>query len=107
MSVGLDRLWCTCEAIWRHQSRMVSCHPGTINTTISLLALGLQPPLTFACRAICRATKDRLRSDTILATLVSTRPSMSVETQCSDLTQAKTQATLPSPSLTFPALQGQ
>lgn len=55
----------------------------------------LQPPLTFACRAICRATKDRLRSDTILATLVSTRPSMSVETQCSYLAQAKT-ATLPS-----------
>lgn len=75
MSVGLDRLWCTCEAI-------------------------------FACRAICRATKDRLRSDTILATLVSTRPSMSVETQCSYPAQAKT-ATLPSLGLTFPALQGQ
>lgn len=66
----------------------------------------LKPPLTFACRAICRATKDRLRSDTILATLVSTRPSMSVETHCSYLTQAKS-ATLPSLDLTFPALQGQ
>lgn len=40
----------------------------------------MPPLLTFACRAIWRATKGRLRSDTILATLVSTRPSMSGET---------------------------
>ena len=38
------------------------------------------PLLTFACRAIWRATKGRFRSDTILAMLVSTRPSMSGET---------------------------
>lgn len=82
---------------------MVKCHSGA---PTYLLGPRWQLPLTFACRAICRATKDRFRSDTILATLVSTRPSMSVETQCSYLTQANYYPTQPGP-LTFPALQGQ
>lgn len=103
MSVGLDRLWWTCEAIWKRQQDVTESsikeHPQPPPR--------LRPPLTFACRAICRATKDRLRSDTILATLVSTRPSMSVETHCSYLTQAKTATPAPSLGLTFPALQGQ
>lgn len=82
---------------------MVNSHSGA---PTYLLGPRWQLPLTFACRAICRATKDRFRSDTILATLVSTRPSMSVETQCSYLTQANYYPTQPGP-LTFPALQGQ
>ena len=65
------------------------------------------PLLTFACRAIWRATKGRFRSDTILAMLVSTRPSMSGETWRSHGAQpwSLSLPPCPPPRLTFPALQ--
>lgn len=35
MSVGLDRLWCTCEAIWRGQSMAIVSSTEEHHTTIS------------------------------------------------------------------------
>lgn len=47
MSVGLDRLWCTCEAIWRGQNRMVTV------SSIKEHPHRLPPPPSDATTYIC------------------------------------------------------